>query len=82
MERDIGLRRTALLTGALVAVSAAGTVAVGVAAHAADSAGTPTVQQTSTESDSNGSDISGNTDQAPSLSGTGDGGGQATSGGS
>ena len=37
MKRDTGLRRTTLLTGALVAASVAGTVAVGVAAYASDS---------------------------------------------
>lgn len=69
MERDTGLRRTALVTGALVAVSAAGTRAVGIAAYASDSSDAMSVSDSSTPSG------------FPSLSGTG-GGGQATSGGS
>jgi hypothetical protein len=70
MDRDTGLRRTALLTGALIAAGVVGTVGVGIAAYAADSS---SVSTTPTPSPT----------QFPSLSGTDDdGGGQATSGGS
>ena len=79
MKRESGLRRTTLLTGALVAAGVAGTVAVGVAAHASDSA------QTGTTSDSSSTTTTGDSSSSsdsPTLSGGSDGGGQATSGGS
>ena len=71
MERDTGLRRTALLTGALVAVSVAGTAVVGIAAYASDSSKSTSVDSPAPSGDQD----------FPSLSGTDDGG-QATSGGS
>jgi hypothetical protein len=73
MNRDQGLRRASVITGALVAASLTGTLVVAVAAHAADSSAT---------SGSSESTPGASTTDAPSLSAGGDGSGQATSGGS
>jgi hypothetical protein len=76
MKRETGLRRTSLLTGALVAASVAGTVGVAVAAHASDSARTAQTSSTSSTTSDTGT-------TSPSLTtGTDDGGQAATSGGS
>ena len=70
MERDTGLRRTALLTGALVVASVAGAVGMGIAAYASNP---PHSGSSSSVSSTNG--------QFPTLSNT-DGDAQATSAGS
>jgi hypothetical protein len=70
MERDTGLHRTALLTGALVVASVAGAVGLGVAAYASNP---PDSASTSSGSSTNG--------QFPGLSSS-DGPAQATSAGS
>ena len=75
MKRETGLRRTSLLTGALVAASLAGTIGVGVAAYASDSA--PTAETSTSNNTTDNETVS------PSLTtGTDDGGQAATSGGS
>ena len=71
MERDTGLRRTALLTAALVAASAAGTVGVGIAAYASNPPNSTSLSPSTPSGDG----------QFPTLAGT-DGAAQATSGGS
>ena len=71
MKRETGLRRTAMLTGALVVAGVTGTAAVGVAAYAADHAA---VVSTTTSTSSPTS--------SPQLSSGGSGGSVATSGGS
>jgi hypothetical protein len=71
MKRETGLRRTALLTGALVVGSVGAAVGVGFAAYASN----PPDSASSTQSGSSTSS------EFPSLSGT-DGSAQATSAGS
>ena len=75
MMRDSGLRRTWLLTGALAAAGVAGTVAVGLAARAAD-AGATTIDSVVPSPGPSGA-------ASPALSaGDSTEPGQATSGGS
>jgi hypothetical protein len=50
MDRDKGLRRTTAITGVLVAASLAGTLAVGLAARAAETAETGSSSNTAPES--------------------------------
>ncbi|NMO54581.1 hypothetical protein HH310_25780 [Actinoplanes sp. TBRC 11911] len=71
MERDTGLRRTALLTGALVVASVGGAVGVGYAAYASNPP----------DSGSAASSGSATSQGFPTVSGT-DGDAQATSAGS
>jgi hypothetical protein len=78
MKREAGLRRTALLTGALVAVGVTGTAVAGVAAYASDHSSSVTPSSTSTSTSATST-----TTDSPSLSSGGDSGGSAaTSGGS
>ena len=83
MDRDKGLRRTTAITGALVAASIAGTLAVGLAAHASEStevADTTSDGSTATTPEDSGSTAT--TDSPWLQSGSDDDSGQATSGGS
>jgi len=69
MKRETGLRRASLITGALVAASVAGTVAVGVAAYAADSAQTSETSTSTSDSGSASSSTDDSSSNYPSLSG-------------
>jgi hypothetical protein len=77
MDRDTGLRRTAVITTGLVAASVAGVLAVGVAAYAQTTATDDSTSATTTDDDTGSS-----TGTTPSLSTGDDDSGQATSGGS
>lgn len=83
MDRDTGLRRTTAITGVLVAASLAGTLAVGMAARAADSTAAdsaPPADSTAADGGVTPSDPAATA--SPSLSTGADDSGQATSGGS
>ena len=85
MDRDKGLRRTTAITGALVAASIAGTLAVGLAAHASES--TANVDTGTATTDDSGSaatttTTTTTTEDSPSLQSGSDDSGQVTSGGS
>jgi hypothetical protein len=87
MNRDQGLKRTGVITGALIAASLAGTVGIGIAAHAADQAdsasNTTTSSSATDDSSSSGTnDNSNSSNSLPRLSTGNDNSGQATSGGS
>jgi hypothetical protein len=78
MNRDQGLRRTTVITGALIAASLAGTVGVGIAAHAAS-----TISSATDASSRDSGNTSTSTADSPSITSNDDSGGsQATSGGS
>jgi len=81
MDRDQGLRRTTVITGALIAASLAGTLGVGIAAYAADHAKPSTTTSSSAATSDSSSSSSSSTD-SPSLSTGSSDSGQATSGGS
>jgi hypothetical protein len=86
ISRDAGVRRTATITGGLVAAAVAGTVGFATLAHASD-AGTRQ-STTSTDSSTDGSNGTSNGDSGgwfnPGSSGVtrGHGGAHASSGGS
>ena len=85
MNRDQGLRRTTVLTASLIAAGLAGSIGIGIAAHAADrtTGGTATSSTTTDSStSSSGSSSGGGTGTSPQLSTGSDDSGQATSGGS
>ncbi len=86
MNRDQGLRRTTVLTASLIAAGLAGSIGIGIAAHAADrtTGGTATSSTTtdSSTSSSGSSSSGGGPGTSPQLSTGSDDSGQATSGGS
>ena len=80
MDRDKGLRRTTAITGALAAASIAGTLAVGLAAHASES--TTGVESAETGTAPATDESATTQPDSPSLQSGSDDSGQVTSGGS
>lgn len=77
MNRDQGLRRPSVLTASLIAAGLAGSIGIGIAAHAADQS-----SRSSATSSTTGSGSSTSSNDSPAVSSGSDDSGQATSRGS